>query len=240
MLAILHTWTQLLLFHPHVHCVVPGGGLSRDGKRWVHIPAGDYLFAQKVLSQRFETLFRNAICQAFDDGSLVLPPHIARDRTALDLLFVLASKSDWLVYVKPPFGGPEQVLAYLANYTHRMAISNGRLHAFDGENVTFSYRDRDAGNAQRMTSLPAVEFLRRYLLHVVPPKFTRIRYYGFLANRDRKANIEKARTLIGSTRELRPRTQGLDPRLCPECHEGTMRTLARVDPQRPRTWFDSS
>jgi hypothetical protein len=239
-MVILHTWTQQLLFHPHVHCVVPGGGFSRDGKRWVRLPKVDFLLAVKVLSRRFRTLVRNGITAAYDEGTLSIPDPIARDRTALDLLLVRASKTDWHAYVKPPFGGPEQVLAYLAAYTHRIAISNHRIQAFDGETVTFSYRDHDAGNAQKALSLPAVEFLRRFLTHVVPPKFTRIRYYGFLANRDRKANIEKARTLIGSTRELRPRTPGPDPRLCPECHQGTMRTVARVDPQRPRTWFDSS
>jgi hypothetical protein len=239
-LAILHTWTQLLRFHPHVHCVVPGGGLSLDGQRWVKLPAGNYLLSKTALSRRFRALFRRAVTEAFDDGALVLPPRIAADRTALDLLFALASKSDWLVYVKPPFGGPEQVLAYLANYTHRMAISNPRLQAFDGEIVTFSWRDREHGYAPRSESLPAVELLRRYLLHVVPPRFTRIRYFGYLSNRDRMRNLARARTLIGSSRAIRPRPPRPDWRLCPQCGEGLLRRVARVDPQRPRTWFDSS
>lgn len=239
-LAILHTWTQLLLFHPHVHCVVPGGGLSLDGSRWVHLPAGNYLLSKTALSRHFRTLFRRAVTEAFDDGSLVLPPHVASDRTALDLLFVLASKVDWVVYVKPPFGGPEQVLAYLANYTHRMAISNSRIQAFDGETVTFGWRDRAHRYAPRTETLPATELLRRYVRHVVPSRFTRIRYSGYLANRDRMRNLERARVLIGSSRVLPPRKTPPDWRLCPQCGEGHLRLVARVDPQRPRTWFDSS
>lgn len=239
-MVILHTWTQQLLFHPHVHCVVPGGGFSRDGKRWVRLPKVDFLLAVKVISRRFRTLVCKGITEAWNEGTLSVPAHIARDRADLKYLLHCASKTDWHAYAKPPFGGPEQVLAYLAAYTHRIAISNSRIQAFDGDTVTFRWRDSKAGNVQRITSLPAVEFLRRFLLHVVPPRFTRIRYFGFLANRVRKANIEKARTLIGSTRELRPRTPGPDPRLCPQCHEGTMRTVGLVDPQRARTWFDSS
>jgi hypothetical protein len=239
-LTVLHTWGQTLVFHPHVHCVVPGGGFSFDGRRWVHIPTGTFLHAVKVLSRRFRTLVKNAITEAYDDGSLDIPPHIAQDRTALDLLLACASKTDWHSYVKPPFGGPEQVLAYLAAYTHRVAISNHRITAFDGERVTFQYRDYHDGNARKSMDLPAVELLRRFLLHVVPARFTRIRYYGFLANRDRSANIEKARALIASTRTLSPRAPAPDPRRCPQCHQGTMRMRAKIDPQRPRTWFDSS
>jgi hypothetical protein len=239
-LTVLHTWGQTLVFHPHVHCVVPGGGFSFDGRRWVRVSTGTFLLAVKVLSRRFRTLVKNAITQAYDDGSLVIPPHIAHDRTALDLLLAHASKTDWHTYVKPPFGGPEHVLAYLAAYTHRVAISNHRILAFDGERVTFRYRDYKDGNAQKPMELPATEFLRRFLMHVVPPRFTRIRYYGFLSNRDRAANIEKARALIGSTRKLSPRHPAPDPRLCPQCHVGTMRTRSLVDPQCPRTWFDSS
>ena len=174
------------------------------------------------------------------DRSLAIPPDIARDRTALDLLLACASKTDWHSYVKLPFGGPEQVLAYLASYTHRVAISNQRIIAFDGERVTFLYRDCHHGNARKSMQLPAVEFLRRFLLHVVPKRFTRIRYYGFLANRDRSANIEEAPSLIGSARTLAPRAPAPDPRLCPQCGQGMMRTRAKIDPQRPRTWFDSS
>jgi hypothetical protein len=194
----------------------------------------------KYIETKDDGQFDDWFTEAYENGSLTIPPYIARDRTALDVLLVCSSKTDWHTYAKPPFGGPEQVLSYLAAYTHRVAISNHRLLAFDGETVTFRYRDYNDGNAQKTMPLPAVEFLDRFLMHVVPKRFTRIRYYGFLANRDRAANIAKARALIGSTRKLTPREPRSDPRLCPQCHQGTMRTRALVDPQRPRTWFDSS
>jgi hypothetical protein len=239
-LTVLHTWSQTLIFHPHVHCVVPGGGFSFDGRRWVRVPTGTFLLYHLALSRRFRTLVKNALVEAYEVGTLVVPPHIAADRSALDLLLVRASRSDWHTYVKPPFGGPEHVLGYLAAYTHRVAISNRRILAFDGERVTFAYRDSKDNNAQKTMELDATEFLDRFLQHVVPPRFTRIRYYGFLANRSRAANIEKARALIGSTRQIRPRASVPDPRVCPQCQQGTLRPGARIDPQRPRTWFDSS
>lgn len=132
------------------------------------------------------------------------------------------------------------MLAYLANYTHRIAISNRRIRTFDGETVTFSWRDYADHNADKTMDLDAVEFLRRFLQHVLPPRFTRVRYYGFLANRDRAANVAAARELIASKRSLRPRAPIPDPRLCPQCRKGTMRRIAPVDPQCNRTWFDTS
>lgn len=239
-LAVLHTWGQTLMFHPHIHCVVPGGGFSRDGRRWVRVPKVDFLFAVKALSRRFRTLFRNAVREAYADGTLVLPTEIVADAQALDLLFARSYKTEWNAYAKPPFGGPEQVLSYLANYTHRIAISNRRILSFDGETVTFSWRDYAEDHTRKVMNLDAVEFLRRFLQHVLPPRFTRVRYYGFLANRDRAINVAKARELIGSKRPLRPRAPIPDPRLCPQCRKGTMRRVAPVDPQCDRTWFDTS
>jgi hypothetical protein len=239
-LTVLHTWGQTLVFHPHVHCVVPGGGISLDGKRWVRLRKLSFLLAVKVLARRFRTLVCNGIREAYAAGKLTIPTRIAHDATALDLLLVLASKTDWHAYVKPPFGGPEQVLAYLAAYTHRIAISNRRILDFDGQQVTFAYRDYAAGNTRKTMTLEATELLRRFLMHIVPPRFTRIRYYGFLANRDRAANIARARELIASKRAPQTRPAGPDPRLCPQCRQGTMRTVALVDPQHARTWFDSS
>jgi hypothetical protein len=239
-LAVLHTWGQTLPLHPHIHCVVPGGGFSRDGRRWVRVPKIDFLFAVKPLSRHFRSLFRTAIREAYADGTLKISTEIVADAQALDLLFTRSYKTDWHAYAKPPFGGPEHVLAYLANYTHRIAISNRRILSFDGETVTFSWRDYAHHNAQTTMELEAVEFLRRFLQHVLPPRFTRVRYYGFLANRDRATNVAKARVLIGSTRPLRPRAPITDPRLCPQCHKGTMRRMAPVDSQCDRTWFDTS
>jgi hypothetical protein len=239
-LTVLHTWGQTLVFHPHVHCVVPGGGFSLDGRRWARVRKISFLFAVKALSRRFRTLFCNAVRDAYADGSLHIPTEIVADAQALDLLIARSYKTDWHAYAKPPFGGPEQVLAYLANYTHRIAISNRRILSFDGEAVTFSWRDYADDNAPKTMELEAVEFLRRFLQHVLPPRFTRVRYYGFLANRDRAANIARARELIGSKRPLRPRPPIPDPRLCPQCRKGTMHRMAPVDPQCDRTWFDTS
>lgn len=239
-LAVLHTWGQLLQFHPHIHCVVPGGGFSRDGRRWVRVPKIDFLFAVKPLSRHFRSLFRTAVCQAYADGTLKIPIEIVADAQALDLLFARSYKTDWHAYAKPPFGGPEQVLAYLANYTHRIAISNRRILSFDGHDVTFSWRDYAANNAERIQTLDAVSFLRRYIRHVLPPRFTRIRYYGFLANRDRMVNVAKARELIASKREIRPPALTPDARLCPQCRKGSMRRMTQIDPQCRRTWFDTS
>lgn len=239
-LTVLHTWGQTLVFHPHIHCIVPGGGFSLDGRRWVHVPTGTFLLHRKVLSRRFRTLVKNAITEAFDDGTLELPTSVIADRQALDLMLALASKTDWHSYVKPPFGGPEQVLAYLAAYTHRVGISNHRILSLENDTVTFTYRDYKDGNAHKTMQLPATEFLDRFLQHVVPLRFTRVRYYGFLSNRDRATNIARARELIGSSRKLRPRPPAPDARLCPQCKQGTLRIRRRIDPQRPRTWFDSS
>jgi hypothetical protein len=239
-LTVLHTWGQTLAFHPHVHCVVPGGGFSLDGRRWARVRKVSFLFAVKALSGRFRTLFCNAVRDAYADGSLHIPTEVAADAQALDLLIARSFKTDWHAYAKPPFGGPEHVLAYLANYTHRIAISNRRILSFDGETVTFSWRDYADHHAQKTMALDAVKFLRRFLQHVLPPRFTRVRYYGFLANRDRAANIAKARELIGSKRHLRPPPHIPAPRLCPQCRNGTMRRVASVDPQCDRTWFDTS
>jgi hypothetical protein len=238
-LTVLHTWGQTLVFHPHVHCVIPGGGFSLDGRRWVRVRKFSFLLAVKALSRRFRTLVCNAVREAFADGSLALPRSLVVDATELDLFLARACATDWHAYVKPPFGGADHVLAYLAAYTHRIAISNRRILAFDGQDVTFSWRDYADDNRHKEMTLPAVEFLRRFAMHIVPPHFTRVRYYGFLANRVRAANIEKARVLIGTPRPARTRTEHPGP-LCPRCRKGTMIRGRDVDPQQPRTWFDSS
>jgi hypothetical protein len=239
-LAVLHTWGQTLVFHPHVHCVVPGGGFSPDGRRWVRVPKIDFLFAVKPLSRHFRSLFRTAVREAYADGTLNISTGIIADAQALDLLLARSFKTDWHAYAKPPFGGPEHVLAYLANYTHRIAISNRRILSFDGQKVTFSWRDYANHNAEKTMKLDAVEFLLRFLQHVLPPRFTRVRYYGFLANRDRAVRVAAARQLVGSKRLLRARPSIPDPRLCPQCRKGTMQRTSPVDPQCNRTWFDTS
>jgi hypothetical protein len=230
--CVLHTWGQTLTMHPHIHCVVPGGGFSRD-RQWRSVPKSTFLLPVRVLSRRFRTLLTTLLRQAWREGSLKLPEPVIAHAVALDLLLARAAATDWVVYCKPPFGGPEQVLGYLANYTHRIAISNSRIVSFEGERVCFRYRDYAHGNAQKLLTLDVDEFLRRFLLHVLPPRLVRIRYYGFLANRTRTQSIVRARQLIGG-RFLPPVPRlSSDEHRCPHCGIGTLRVLGPVPTERP-------
>ena len=241
-LCVLHTWSQTLVLHPHIHCVVPGGGFSQDRTRWIGVRKPTFFLPVKVLSRRFRTLLCNSIRQAWSAGRLTAPARILADAVALDVLLARASRQDWVVYSKAPFGGPAQVLRYLANYTHRLAISNTRILAFEGERVTFRYRDSRTGQTDKPMTLEAGEFLRRFLLHVLPPRLVRIRYYGFLANRLRADSIERARTLIGQRDLSLPSfPKQPDENRCPICREGTLRGIGPVEPQRlPPSYQDSS
>jgi hypothetical protein len=158
---------------------------------------------------------------------------VLADSVALDLLLARAAKTDWVVYCKPPFGGPEQVLGYLANYTHCIAISNSRIVAFDGERVCFRYRDYAHGNADKLLTLDVDELLRRFLLHVLPPRMVRIRYYGFLANRTRANSIGLARVLIGDPFLPPVSLLSTDDHRCPYCGTGTLRVVGPVPAERP-------
>lgn len=222
-MCVLHTWGQPLTLHPHVHCVVPGGGFRGADKVWVSVRSPKFFLPTKVLSRRFRTLMRKALRKAFRDGKLErLPDEVARDATEFDLLLSQACKTDWVVYAKPPFGGPEQVLTYLAAYTHRTAISNRRILDFDGETVRFEWRDYRNDNQTRLMELDAEEFVRRLAMHVLPKGFVRIRYVGFLGNRHRHARIDHARAQLG-TRQVtlrEPRKRNTVP--CPECQAGAL------------------
>jgi putative transposase/transposase-like zinc-binding protein len=230
-LCVLHTWGQTLTLHPHIHCVVPGGGFSQ-GRQWRSVPKSTFFLPVRVLSRRFRTLLTGFLRQAWREGSLKLPEPVIADALALDLLLARAAATDWVVYCKPPFGGPEQVLGYLANYTHRIAISNSRLVSFEGERVCFRYRDYAHGNVEKLLTLDVDEFLRRFLLHVLPPRLVRIRYYGFLANRTRAHSIELARQLIGG-RFLPPVPRlSTDGHRCPQCGVGTLRIVGPVPAER--------
>ena len=232
-LCVLHTWGQPLTHHPHIHCVVPGGGFSVHGRQWRPVAKSMFFLPVKVLSRRFRSLLIRSVRKAWREGTLELPERVVADSVALDLLLARAAATDWVVYCKPPFGGPEQVLAYLANYTHRIAISNSRIVSFDGQRVCFRYRDYANGNAEKLLTLDADEFLRRFLLHVLPPRLVRIRYYGFLANRTRAHSIDLARQRIGE-RFLPPvPAPSTDERLCPHCGVGTLRVIGPVPPERP-------
>jgi len=224
--SVLHTWGSALTHHPHVHCIVPGGGISLDGERWVACRPNFFL-SVRVLSSRFRRRFLERLRDAHDAGRLrFFGDHapLANPRTFADFLQPLRD-IDWVVYAKPPFGGPDAVLAYLARYTHRVAISNSRLVACDAINVSFKYKDyRADGRARHKTmTLATHEFIRRFLIHVLPSGFHRIRHYGLFANGGRVRNIARARELLGA---IAPETEPVEdedgeatvfPQPCPCC-----------------------
>lgn len=200
MTSVLHTWGSAMTHHPHIHMIVPGGGLSPDGKRWVACKPEFFLHV-RVLSRLFRRLFLEGLAALHCAGQL----RFFGDLTALADANAFAKwlapfrKSEWVVYSKPPFGGPEAVLAYLSRYTHRIAISNSRIVSADANTVAFHWKDYRIrrGDRMKVMQLATDEFIRRYLIHVLPDGFHRIRHYGFLASAQRKANIAKIRTLLG-------------------------------------------
>ncbi len=194
---VLHSWGQTLTHHPHVHCIVPGGGLSPDGARWIWCRRGFFL-PVRVLSRLFRRLFLTKLLRAHQAGKLRFWGDLAGLAEAGTFIARLAPlrRLEWVVYAKRPFAGPEQVLAYLSHYTHRIAISNRRLVALEHGRVTFTWRDYAHGAAQKRMTLDAAEFTRRFLLHVLPDGFQRIRHYGFLANSQRRAKLALIRRLL--------------------------------------------
>ncbi len=198
--AVLHTWGSAMTHHPHIHMIVPGGGISGDGSRWVSArPA--FLLPVRVLGKLFRRLFLTRLMTLHDAGRLDFFGSIAHlaDRRMFQRHLAPVRKKRWVVYARPPFAGPEAVLAYLSRYTHRVAISNSRLIGFDETGVTFRYKDyrRDGVDRQQVMTLSPDEFIRRFLLHVLPKGFHRIRHYGLLAGSTRKAHLERARQLLG-------------------------------------------
>jgi len=197
--AVLHTWGSALTHHPHVHCIVPGGGISLDGQRWVSCRPGFFL-PVRVLSRLFRRLFLEKLATAHDAGRLHFFNHLThlQDPLAFANLLAPLRKIEWVVYAKRPFAGPESVLAYLSRYTHRVAISNSRLIALDDSGVTFKWKDYRAKGRDRykLMTLAADEFIRRFLLHVLPAGFHRIRHYGLFANGARAENLARLRTLL--------------------------------------------
>ncbi|HKW26558.1 MAG TPA: IS91 family transposase [Terriglobales bacterium] len=226
--AVLHSWGQNLHFHPHLHCVVPGGGLSTDGRQWIRARRR-FLLPVKVLSARFRTWMLAALQRAHHTGKLQFFGPLAGLSDAARFAAHLAplKKTKWVVYAKAPMNGPQQVLEYLGRYTHRVAISNSRLRSLDGGKVTFQWKDYRDGDSKQMT-LEAEEFIRRFLTHSLPGGFQRIRYYGLLANCHRAATLEICRRLLASPvanllplpadyREFYLALAGVDLRLCPRC-----------------------
>lgn len=214
--AVLHTWGQNLMHHPHLHCVIPFGGLSADHSEWIH-PRYRFFLARGVLADVFRGKFTEALKQAFHDGKLSLTgelQHLA-DRKSFLAFLREAYLHRWVVDVRPTFRTPHHVLKYLAHYTHRVAISNHRLVSFDSGNVTFRWKDyRDGGKNKRMT-LSADEFLRRFLLHTLPKGFVRIRFFGFMANRRRGALLPVCQTLLGAASDMTSET--MQPETAPVC-----------------------
>ena len=197
-LSILHTWGQNLLAHLHIHCVIPAGGIAPDHRRWVHPPYPGFFLPVKVLSRVFRGKFIAGLKRLYRRKQLrCAGPSAARaDEKQFRQLLRRLHRQDWVVYAKPALGGPRQVLRYLGRYTHRVAISNHRLESFDGERVTFRWKDYTHGSKTRSMTLTATEFLRRFFLHVLPKGFVRIRHFGFLAHRFRAARVKLCRQLL--------------------------------------------
>jgi len=252
--AVLHSWGQTMQHHPHVHCVVPGGGLSADGERWVACRPGFFL-PVRVLARLFRRLFIAGLEAAFAAGKLAFfnaLAALARPQAFARRLAEL-KRQDWVVYAKRPFAGPEQVLAYLGRYTHRVAIANSRLVALDDGRVSFHWKDYRHHDKRKLMTLDAEEFLRRFLLHALPNGFHRIRHYGFLANRQREAKLALCRRLLAAEpppapvrldyRERMRQLTGRDLERCARCG-GTMIAIGRFSAcqlaAHEPMWCDSS
>ena len=248
-IAILHTWGQNLLLHPHIHCVIPAGGLALDHRRWVR-PRYPFFLPVKVLSRVFRGKFlaglkrlhgRKKLCCSGPSAALADPQQFAK-------LIRRLHRHDWVVYAKPAFGGPLQVLRYLGRYTHRVAISNHRLLTFEADRVSFRWKDYAHGSKQGRMTLAATEFLRRFFLHVLPKGFVRIRHFGFLANRFRASRLALCRQLLGCSGSMPPEVRSNEVHSdssslwhCPRCGT-TMLVIQRFTAPELSTctYFDSS
>jgi hypothetical protein len=244
-LGVLHTWGQNLLHHPHVHFLVPGGGIAPDGQSWIACRPGFFL-PVRVLSRMFRGLFLHYLAKAFTAGELNFfsaHRHL-HEPAAFRRYLAPVWNTEWVTYAKRPFAGPAQVLEYVGRYTHRVAISNNRLVSMDNGRVRFRWKDYRGGNRQKIMTLDAGEFIRRFLIHVLPDGFHRIRYYGFLGNCHRARKLARCRALIGMCppepaaepsadyRERFEAITGQSLRECPHCHIGTMVVIGCIE--RPR------
>jgi hypothetical protein len=239
-IAVLHTWDQTLKDHFHLHCLVPAGALSSDQRRWIAAPK-NFLFPVKALSRVFRGKFLDLLGRAHQRGEIAT---IYSDIN-------VPHQKNWVVYAKKPFGSPQTVLDYLGRYTHRVALSNDRILAIDQGQVTLSYRDRKNGDRKKTLPLDAQEFIRRFLLHVLPDGFMRIRHFGFLANRIKKQALAQCRVLLDdesaqpqsstlSAKDLLLKLTGIDLFRCPCCHEGTMIAVGDLPAVINRPRRDSS
>ncbi|MEL6841421.1 MAG: IS91 family transposase [Pseudomonadota bacterium] len=245
MTSVLHTWGSALTHHPHIHMIVPGGGLSPDGTRWIGCKPGFFLHV-RALSRLFRRLFLEGLMALHHTGQLRFFGDLAAlaDTSAFTKWLAPFRKTEWVVYAKPPFGGPEAVLAYLSRYTHRVAISNHRLVDADTGTVAFKWKDYriKRGDRMKVMQLPTFEFIRRFLIHVLPDRFHRIRHYGFLAGASRKEKVTKIRALLGDIKLAerdQPSAEAAPPLIlrepCPDCG-GQMRIIETFRRgQKPQT-----
>jgi hypothetical protein len=247
MLSILHTWGQNLSQHNHVHCIVPGGALTLSGK-WVG--SKKYLFPVKVMSKIFRGIYVSALRAADESNKLTLPEKIANNAKGFNQLLDSIMKKEWVVYAKAPFAGPEKLLHYLGRYTHKIAISNYRILACDAESVTFKWRDYADGNKEKIMRLKPDEFIRRFLSHVLPRGFMRIRGFGFLANACKKKKTSLIQRLLShqpaiqkEKRDTKTRMMeltGRDISICPTCQKGTLENIGEIPRRLGKLLFDTS
>jgi hypothetical protein len=242
-LTVLHTWGQNLLHHPHLHCVVPGGGISSDGQNWMGAKQ-DFFLPVRVLSRLFRGKFLAYLQEAYDNGRLRFYGRLKglSNKTCWKKWLGKLYSQEWVVYAKPPFGGPEQVLKYLARYTHRVAISNRRLVSLEDGKITFRWKDYSQGNRPRTMTLDALEFIRRLLLHVLPSGFMHIRYYGIFANGHRRKKLAVVRKLLADkqsapldandTSSMPTHLPGGDDdfQRCPVCKQGRLLRVETIQP----------
>ena len=244
--SVLHTWSQTLMDHPHLHCLVTGGGLSEDEVEWRE-SRKDFFLPIQVLASLFRGKFLAFLKKAYEQDKLSFSGQIAQlsDQSRFKQLLNGLYQKAWIVYCKPPFGSPKQVIDYLGRYTHRVAISNERIIAQEGDQVTFSYRDRADGNKKKRMTLSAFEFIRRFLLHILPEGFVKIRHYGLSSNRHRNTRLRWAQSLLGvctqETETAKPtwqdlivRITGIDPCQCQVCGQGRLITKEVLFPQKHR------
>jgi len=235
-ISVLHTWGQNIMDHPHIHCIIPGGGIKRK-KEWKSC-RDDFLFQIKVMSRLFKGKFMSAFKKAVKDGSILFHGNLKQysDHSLWSIFLNDIYAKEWVVYCKRPFAGPKQVVKYLGGYTHRIAISNHRILNVVDNKVTFKWKSYADDNEIKNMTVSVVEFVRRFLLHVLPDRYQRIRYYGFLSNRNRKKALELCFKILGKIREAKQSKNidvleliknlfGHDLTLCPECKKGRL-TLA--------------
>jgi hypothetical protein len=232
--AVLHTWGQKLDFHPHLHCIVTGGALSPDGKRWRSPKQRKFLFPVRAVAALFRGKFLAGVRQLLEEQALHLPDAALQAPAARARWLSQLYQKPWVLYAKRPFGGPQQVLSYLANYTHRVALSNRRLLAVDAsqQTVTFAYRDYRHGSQLKALTLSGLEFIRRFSLHILPAGLVRIRHYGLLGNNRRKRDLETVRAILqrrGCAVAIASPQGGDCSRRCPSCGQAGLRLVAFRD-----------